>query len=258
MAEDTRADVQQDTPVNDTQESAVPTEEQKITEPVVESKVTDGLAEDASDRTKVEFDKVQSQLREERQRREALESAFKSMQTQPATQEPIYDPNTGLLNEQVFSDTQRRAIEAEKRAVKAEESIQGYLKQQEEKEAYTAHPWLNPEDKTAHDKQRYNLAVGVALSSMVNPKDFGGKQLNLKEAGDFVAGLTSAQVEKAKKEGATEAIEQLTPKEQATLEAVGSPSRRTESFGNLDDLRRRTRKGDDSALFERLKGLKQE
>jgi len=258
MAEDTRADVQQDTPVNDTQESAVPTEEQKITEPVVESKVTDGLAEDASDRTKVEFDKVQSQLREERQRREALESAFKSMQTQPATQEPIYDPNTGLLNEQVFSDTQRRAIEAEKRAVKAEESIQGYLKQQEEKEAYTAHPWLNPEDK-AHDKQRYNLAVGVALSSMVNPKNFGGKQLNLKEAGDFVAGLSSAQVETVKEEAAKQAVEKLTPKEQASLEAVGSSNdRNTEFLSNLEDLRRRTRKGDESALIERLKHLKQE
>jgi len=254
MAEDTQAQVPTDAPVTETPESAMPTEEQKTAEP---DKVSDGLPEDASERTKAEFDKVQGELREERRRREALEGAFKSMQTQPAAQEPIYDPNTGLLNEQVFTDTQRRAIEAEKRAAKAEQSIQGYLKNQDEKEAYTAYPWLNPKAKD-HDKKRYNLAVGIALSSMVNPNNFGGKQLSLKEAGDFVAGLNSAEVEKAKKEGATEAIDKLTPKEQATLEAVGSPSRRAESLSNLDDLRARTRKGDDSALFERLRGLKQE
>ena len=254
MAEDTQAQVQQDAPVTETPETPMPSVEQKTAEP---DKVSDGLPEDASERTKAEFDKIQGELRGERQRREALEGAFKAMQTQPAAPEPIYDPNTGLLDEQRLNDVQRRAYEAEQRAAKAEQSIKGFYKQQEEKEAYTAHPWLNPEAKD-HDKKRYNLAVGIALSSMVNPKDFGDKQLSLKEAGDFVAGLTSAQVEKAKQEGATEAIEQLTPKEQATLEAVGSPSRRTESSSNLDDLRRRTRRGDDSALFERLKGLKQE
>jgi hypothetical protein len=253
MAEDTHQAIQ--TPETTTQDAPTPSADQKTTEVPVEGQ-QNGLPEDASDRTKSRFDELTSQLKEERQRREALEGAFSAMQPKQPAPEPIYDPNTGYVNENALTDIQRRTIEAEQRATKAEQAVQSYLTQQEEREAYVAHPWLNPNDKNAHDSKRYNLAVGIALSSMVKPENFGGKQLNLKEAGDFVASLTTAQVAEAKKEGAQQAIEQLTPKEQAALEATGTSAGRTNIANNLETLRHQTRRGSQDAIVSRLQGLK--
>lgn len=67
--------------------------------------------------------------------------------------------------------------------------------------------------------------------------------------------MRKAQVEQAKKEAASEAVEQLTPKEQASLEAAGNPGRRSQANSNLPDLQQRTRKGDLEAVMERIKNI---
>ena len=87
MTEDTQG---VETPENETQDSATPTEEQKTVETSNEV-ATDELPKEASDRTKERFDELTSQLREERQRREALEGAFKTLkpETQPEQIMPI-------------------------------------------------------------------------------------------------------------------------------------------------------------------------
>ena len=88
---------------------------------------------------------------------------------------------------------------------------------------------------------------------MLNPNDYNGKQLSFKEAAELAKKMSGVSVEAIKKEAIKETLEQLTPKEQASLEATGSSTRRTQVTGSVDELRQRTRKGDLDAIVERLK-----
>jgi hypothetical protein len=217
---------------------------------------SEGLPDDASERTRKNFEHVREQLRQEKERRTYLEGVFNSMQP-PAKEEtptPLYDPQTGLLNEGVFTDVQKRAFEAEQRAQRAESAVQSYLRSQEEQAAFTAHPELNPTGKE-FDKTLHNLTRSILTDAMLNPGDYGGKQLSFKEAADQAKSVLKGKLEAARTEGAQAALEQLTPKEQAALQATGSPSRRTELQDDLTDLRRKTRKGDTNSVVERLKGV---
>lgn len=272
MADDIQG---QTDPVKATQDSAMPTEEQKT--PTLEevdsgaapqevsptTEATEGLPDDASERTKKEFEKLRDELRTERSRRIETERMFG--QTTPATPQQfipnqqqvtqVYDPQTGLLNEQALTDIQLKAMQAEQRATKAEQAIANFQIEQQTREAYVAHPELNPSNKD-FDKDLNNRVRAFALDSMIHPEDYGNKQLTFKEAADFAKQTLSPKVvEQAKKEAAQEAIEQLTPKEQASLEAVGSPDRRQQVEQPLDQLRYRSRKGDLDAIVERLKGI---
>ncbi len=258
MAEDTQG---VETPENETQDSATPTEEQKTVETSNEV-ATDELPKEASDRTKERFDELTNQLREERQRREALEGAFKTLkpETQPEQIMPIVDPDTGLLNEQALNNVQLRAQEAEKQAQETKRQLDGLLEDQkksnqarEDQEAYIAHPELNPTDK-GFNKDLRDLTAALMLESMVHPENFGDKQLSHKEAGDRAKDLVSKISGNVKEEAAKEAIEQLSPKEQAALEATGS--RQRSSLTDIDSLQRRSRKGDESAIMERLQRMK--
>ena len=89
---------------------------------------------------------------------------------------------------------------------------------------------------------------------MVNPQDYNNKQLSYKEAADLAKGVSSKVIAEAEKVGATKAIEGLTPKEQASLEATGRSDRRTE-VSDLDTLKQNTRRGDLGSIVERLKGI---
>lgn len=255
MAEDTQDVI---VPENETQEAATSTAEEKTA-----VKADDGLPDEASERTKSRFDELTNQLREEKTKREALERAVSTLKPKEATKEPeapIYDPDTGLLNEQALNTVQLRAIEAEKQAHKTQAELQQLLDDRkkevqlrEDQEAYTAHPELNPTDK-AFNKDLRDVTAALMLKSMIHPEEFEGKQLSHKEAGDRAKDLIAKISGNVREEAAKEAIEQLSPKEQAALEATGSQVRQT--TGDLDSLKRRTRSGDVNALVERLKGIK--
>ena len=273
MADDNQG--QQD-PVKATQESAVPTEEQKTptleevdneaaqeTEVTSTTETTEGLPDVASERTRKEFEKLRDELRTERSRRIETERMF-GQNPQPTPQQfvpnntavtQVYDPSTGLLNENALNDIQLKAMQAEQRAVKAEQAIANFQVEQQTREAYIAHPELNPKSKD-FDADLNKRVRAFALDSMIHPEDYGNNQLSFKEAADYAKSATTPKVvEQAKKAAAQEAIEQLTPKEQASLEAVGSPDRRQEVEQPLDQLRFRSRKGDQDAIVERLKGI---
>lgn len=260
MAEETQ-DVQ--VPENETQDPAPSTGEQQTTEDQTSSE--NGLPIEASDRTKSRFETLTRELAEERQKRQALESAFSTLKPKETSVEPevqpIYDPDTGLLNEQALTTVQQRALEAERQAHKTQEELQQLLEERkrevqlkEDQEAYTAHPELNPEAKD-FNKDLRDLTASLMLRSMLHPEEFSGKQLSHKEAGDRAKELVSKISGNVRQEAAQEAIEQLSPKEQAALEATGSNGRGHDTQG-LDDLRRRTRKGDSNAIVERLKRMK--
>jgi len=274
MADEPKAVI---TPVNDTQEAPMPSAEQKIAQPVTEEKaapidsgVTEPLKTDeelpeaVSERTRAQFDKLRDQLRSEREKRIQTESAFQSMQLPPRQEiapTPIYDPNTGLLNEQVFTDVQRQATEAKNRAERAEQAVKNYLNDQEARVTFEAYPELDPKAKT-FDKGFHVDTRRIILDSMINPQDYGNKQLSFKEAADLVKKGTSKVVDKAvniaKEEGAKQAMEQLTPKEQASLEAVGTPAARNDAGITYEQVRDQTRKGNLNAVMSRMASLKKQ
>jgi hypothetical protein len=273
MTDDTQR--QKEEPVEVTQEATMPIAEQKVpeieqvdkeaaqeTEVTSPTETNEGLPEDASERTKKEFEKLREDLRSERAKRIETERMFGQPQAStpqffPNNQQftQVYDPNTGLLNEQALTDIQQKAFQAEQRAVKAEQAIANFQIEQQSREAYTAHPELDPKSRD-FDEDLNKRTRAFALDSMIHPEDYSGKQLTFKEAADFAKqSLSPKTVEQAKKVAAQEAIEQLTPKEQASLEAVGSPDRRQQIESPLEDLKFRSRKGDVDAIVERLKGI---
>jgi hypothetical protein len=245
-----------ETQVNDTPAPATPTGEQKTTG---SEQVPNELPNEASDRTKERFETLTRELKEERQRREALEGAFNTLKPKEVKPEqvlPIVDPDTGLLNEQALVTTQQRAIEAERQAQETKRQLDGLLEGQkkqaqerEDQEAFTAHPELNPKNEK-FNKDLRDITASLMLQSMVHPEDFGNKQLSHKEAGDKAKELIAKISGNVKEEAAKEAIEQLSPKEQAALEATGS--RQRSNLTDLESLQRRTRKGDPEAIMERL------
>jgi len=259
-------DKQAQPPVTETPTSPMPSEEQKTTTGVVSPEAASttresegqetptGLPDDVKERTQREFEKLQTQLREERARREYAEAVYQSMTPkQTEAQTPIYDPDTGLIDTDQLTDLQRRTNEAERRAGEAEEAIKRYTADQENRQVFTKYPELDPSGK-AHDKKLHVETRRIMLDSMVNPDDYG-KQLSFMEAADL-AKQSPADPESAKRQGAQEALEQLESKEQASLGVQGSSARR-EALANDDlaSLQARTRSGDKQAIIERVRRL---
>lgn len=267
MANQTQA---QETPETVTQESPMPSETQQtplsndVSVAAQDSEVSstpqstdEGLPDGASDRTRQNFEKLQEKLREERTRREYYENVFNTLQTpqsDPNAVAPIIDPDTGLVNEQALTDLQIMAQQAQNQARKAEEKIQRYEQDQENREVYVSHPELNPTSKDFNNKIHVETRR-ILLDSMLNPNDYGGKQLSFIEAANLVKQGSTLTAEEAKKQGAQEAIEQLTPKEQGSLEATGNSGRRSGVSTDMDTLVHQTRKGNLDALVERLRNV---
>ena len=220
-----------------------------------------GLPDSAKDRTKREFDKLQEQLISERTKREYAEGVYNSLYKQQqaskkADTKPIVDPDTGLIDEKSLTNLDKRSVDAEKRVAELEQSVRGYISNVEDREAYEAHPGLNPHVKDTFDRKLHIETRKILTDSMVNPQDYGGKQLSFKEAGDMAKGTGTEAVKEAKEKGAKEAVDNLTQKEQASLAAEGSEINRRNVTDDIDSLRSATRLGDDEALAERLNKLK--
>ena len=249
------------TPVTDTQESATPTEEQQTPENQVETPVQESENEKVVKHNKEYIDKLQQQLREERTRREYMEATFKSLQPKKEekkqiTFSPVYDPETGLINDSALSERDRILLDTQERLARAEEALTSKAQldaqrevDKENEEMYQSFPELVPESKE-FSQELHALTRAIYLDAMTNPQDYG-KQLRGVEAAKRAKFILNKNAEQAKREGAQEALEQLSPKEQAALEATGSSGRRTQ-IQNLDNLRLRTRKNDIEALVERL------
>lgn len=251
-------------PVKDTQEASVPSADQENQDQVVAGQQPDTtqpseLPEDTKERTKREFDKLRDQLKTERQKREYYEQVFESLQTSPETTEEIplaYDPETGLVDEKILTDTQKAANEARERAERAEVAIQQYMNHIENREVHKVYPELDPEN-SSHNKEFYQETRKIMLDSMLNPQDYSNKQLSFMEAATQAKerlGKLGGNVEKAKAEGAEEAMANLTLKEQASFEATGSSQRAEKELSQSEEeeLRRRIRHGDEDALAQVL------
>ena len=272
MDNDTRAT---ETPVKETPEAPMPSAEQKTTEPeavapdqtvdesTTNTEGTDQLPDTAKERTRrvvegalAKAKVLEQELRDERLKREQIERSFLSMQPKRTPKvEPIIDPITGLANTERVNELPSRVQQAEERAQRAEDAITNFYREQENSAVFAKHPELNPNDTKAFNQELHNLTRSILYDSMINPDSYGKKQLSFMEATERAKSLVSKGLEVSKKEVAQEVIEQLSPKEQASLDAVGSPARRNQVESNLEVLRKRTRRGDTTASIERAKRI---
>jgi len=218
------------------------------------------LPEDAKARTTEQFEKLKYQLAEERQRRLEAEEFLSNQQRQGRSVgreelDPLYDPVTGYVNVDQLEKLRKDAREADKRASMTQEKFEKYVQEQQEAEAYSAYPELNPKNKD-FDQTLFNVTRALITDSMINPKDYGGKELTAKQAAQLAKREQDKVAKVIKEEAAKETVEKLTEKEQASLEATGSPANKEpESREDLRQLQRRSRKGDLGAIMERLKGI---
>lgn len=244
-AQDTAAPTEQPAPMP----SAEPSQSSVTASEAPASAPESNLPEGVSERTAKEFEKLKGQLAEEKARAQYFESLSKQTASAPQPVDQSYGEDPVAL-----------AYQANQQAQKALQDLRDYQNQVENERTYEKYPELNPDNKEVFNKDLFVETRRMAYDSMVNPEDYGGKQLSFMEAAalakDRLAGQTDKIVTEARKEGARDAIEQLTPKEQASLAASGNPRGREEiNQASHDELRRRSRKGDLSAIEQRLAGL---
>lgn len=206
------------------------------------SQETEELPADTKSRTTEQFNKLKRDLAAEREKNAKHERAYAQTQAIPEW----YDPSTGIVDPNRLQQREQMLIN-ELNSLK--QQVGGYTKQSEaaqEKEAYTAYPELKNNDRF-HEEVIRKLATEFALGN--NP--------TMKEAADSVMEFAKGLTTKAEKEGARKALEQLAPKEQASLEATGRSDRRGPSI-DLASLSRQSRYGGDggtAAILARLKNI---
>lgn len=252
---------QEPMPSSDQTTSAPDGSEDAAPQEVSSPEAADGLAlpEDVKQRTAEQFDKLKAQLADERSRRMEAEQSFNSYYqslSQPnTTQEPapLYDPNTGYIYGNELENLRNTTLDANKRAERAEQKLEKYIMDAQEREAFAAYPELNYKDKD-YDPSLYKATRALITDSLMNPKDYGNKELSMREAAEMAKSLQDKQVSKVRQEVKEQTLEELTPKEQASVDVRG----RSEPQSNREDLAElsyRTRRGDIDSIVSRLKGI---
>ncbi len=266
MADDPRAG--ENTAEDRTQQEQMPSSEQKPVsqggtasaaaakqEPETAKSPGDKLAlpDGVRERTREQFEKLKAQNREMKQMLEQFLAGAK--QPQPTTQggevEQFIDPATGEVD---VASLNKAFAEAKQKADLALKTIQQKEAERQEQEAYATYPELNPNSEKVN-KEFFRKTRAVLMDSIINPQDYGGKPLTLKQAADFVKKPEQAAAAQGEQAGVQKALSQLTPKEQASLEATGRSDRRGETLPS-GDLAEKSREGDLAAVVERLKRSK--
>jgi hypothetical protein len=257
-------------PAEEQQAPAMPAEEQKPTE------ATGELPEATSDRTRIEFEKLKAHNKELSQKLNQYESnqygnnVFDSLYGQKA-QTPTVPPTVPMRQEQEtvqdFVDSngyvdpevlKRSLSEANSRAARAEveaKNTREYLRSLEEKrqvkEAHEKYPWLNPSNKDQFDPVGYELTRDRLVRNM-----WEGREQSLAEVAEDVMKFRTpmAKPEEIKEKAVNEYKEKQVTKAQASAVQSGKGQPR-EEFTRIDELRERTRLGDERALDERLKNI---
>lgn len=243
----------------ETQQEAVPTPEQKTSEPVETTKdaarepeVKEAeleLPQGSKERTTEQFEKLKTQLSDERAKRVRLERVF-TQPVRPQTREvpEWYDQSTQSVD---VGKLQQRESRLQNQISTLENQLSGLTRNEEikqESEAYATYPELNP--KSGNFDERFQKQ----LISYMATEFAEGKQISMKQAADDIIALSESRSKKAEKAGAKKALESLSPKEQAALEATGRSDRRLPSE-NLAAIRARSRQGGRKgleAVMERL------
>ena len=210
------------------------------------------LPDDARERTKQEFEKLKTQLAREREQRLKIEQMFTNMR-QPVTPTvpDYYNPETGEVDVTRLEARNQR-LEQELSQIKGTvQSITDKERISQEQETYASYPELDP-----NRPEKFNQVLHRAVTGYLTDAYLRGENPSFKEAADAINGIRAKEIRDAEKTGATKALEQLTPKEQASLEAIGRSDKRQDVYSNIEQLQYRSRKGDDYAVAERLSKLR--
>lgn len=239
------------------------------------------LPQDAKDKTREQFDKLlesnrrlyesNEALRRQIIAREQSNRTFEPIQQVPTAPKPTVDASEFVevdpMTGESFINTEKmkgKIKEINDRASRAEQAIQNYIKTAEQREierqsneTFAAYPELNPKNKDIFNEGFNKQVRGILLDSMYNPSEYGGQPLTFKAAADAIKKITTpvqTVVEPKKEEKKTD-IKAQENKAQGSAQVPSQPGNLPEPTFDpaLEALRFRTRRGDDSALAERLK-----
>jgi len=212
------------------------------------------LPSDAKERTQEQFEKLKTQLAEERAKRIKLEKNFIPIpEQQPGVTPDWFDPDTQSVD---VTKLQQREYTLQQKINALENQLGGITRKEEElqeQEAYAAYPELNPKSGKDFDENFQKQLVSYLATEYAE-----GRQTTMKQAADDIIALAEKRAKKAEKIGAQKALESLTPKEQAALEATGRSDRRLPSE-DYEALRARSRQGGRQgleAVMQRLSKIK--
>lgn len=250
----------------ETQQEPVPSSEQKSSEPSETAKAAEGetpretsqeskdleLPSDAKERTREQFEKLKADLAEERSRRTRLERAFtKPSQTGQENHDGVpewFDPENQTVDVNKLNQRERQL---QQKVETLENQLTGLTRKEEqiqEKEAYEAYPELNPKSGDFDDRFQKQLISYMATEFSE------GRNPTMKQAADDIIAIAEKRAKRAEKEGAKKALESLSPKEQAALEATGRSDRRLPGE-DLASMRAQTRQGGRSGLEAAMRRL---
>lgn len=210
------------------------------------------LPGDAAERTRVEFEKLSNKYATEREKRLKLERMFDTIrpaQPQPTQNPSWYNAETGEV-EVTTLNTEFNGLKSQ--LENANRTIQRMVSESDERQAraaYKAHPTLDPKNDSTFNEDFHKATVSYLANAYAE-----GRNMTFKQAADAIKSIATSDVKKAEEKGAQRALEQLTPKEQASLEA-NSRSDARQDVSAQSDLQEKTRYGDEMAIYERLKKI---
>lgn len=247
-----QSEVEKTTQVASPPTEAQPTEAQTTQVEAKPERVPDELPTDSEEQRRA-FQAMRQelkQLKEETKARSKSESAFNVFKPQPTANladpvrvEDYSDPMTGEINRPAYNAA-LEARQARLDASRAQSSVQDQL---DEYQARAKHPELFADPEAEEE-----------IASRWYFNRIQGKPVTVSDIADSVARKYSRAVSKAEKIGAEKALEQVTPKEQAALQATSqtsAPAQRASSEEDLDRLRSATRFGSEDAVAARLRGI---
>lgn len=257
-------------PVEEQPTASMPEENQKPTE------ATGQLPDAVSERTRQEFEKLKAHNRELANKLTKAESTqygnsvFESVygqKSQPQAVPPTVPfqgkqetvPNFVDANGYVDVEAQTRFLNdlalrtqhAEAEARQTRETVRQQEEKRQIKEAHEKYPWLNPSDSGQFDPTSFELVRDRLVRNM-----WEGREQTLAEVAEEVTKFhtPSVKAEEIKEQAVAEFKEKQTIKAQASAVQSGKGQPREESARG-EELRERTRRGDNSALDERIKNI---
>lgn len=235
------------------------------------TEVTSELPEDASERTKEQFEKLKQHNADLQDRLKALETSkpetsvfdeFRPLETPPAKMPEFSFPGipqnqvndtianlvdeNGYLDEKILkntlSDLQKQIRDAKEEAANARKSYEQREESEQVKVTHSKYPQLDPKSSN-FDRKFFERVKEKMIVQFIN-----GKR-NFLEAADSVAeDYPLKQVEKQDAQKKQDQVRQIN----ATGSSSGRSAAPTKTSFDDDELVRRTRAGDSSALMERL------
>lgn len=194
---------------------------------------------------------------EERQARQSLFDQLKPQYTPDQVQQAqkgvdinqYIDPSTGQFQAYTYNQAVNARLEAMRREAQVTAN-QAVARQLDEMKAKEKFPELDP------DGDQFDPVFEKKVASQYFFELYQGKEPSILKIAQAEARTYSRNAKTIEKEAAQRVKQQLTEKEQASLSAAGRsvPSAQTEA--ELEQLRQRSRRGDFSAISERLKRLR--